>query len=112
MPDTHISQQLSKLGASIIFHAVNGGRNNTEWSDVVRNYHETNLRMRAQAGKLWIVTVDNSHPIDTPSAAPSGVINPDGNWVFKTSDTGEDFFKHENSLLFGRPVVFAFQEFE
>jgi hypothetical protein len=30
MPDTHLSRQLSNLGARIIFYAVNGGRDGSE----------------------------------------------------------------------------------
>lgn len=99
MPDTHISQQQSKLGAKVLFHAVNGGRNASDWStQVVRNYHESNLQMRARAGKLWIVTVDNSHPTDIPSSCPSGVIDPEGNWAIKANDKGESFFEYEIDL--------------
>lgn len=92
MPDTHISQQLSKLGAKVLFHAVNGGRDNSEISDVIRNYHESNLRLRARAGDVWVVTVDNSFPLNLPSAAPSGVISPEGNWAIKVNNIGENFF--------------------
>lgn len=95
MPDVHVSQQLSQKGAKIIFHAVNGGRSGDDWSKVVYQYHEANLRIRANAGKVWIVTVDNSFPIDIPSAAPSGVLNPDGNWALKVKDIGDNFFSYE-----------------
>ncbi len=90
MPDPHLSQQLADKGAKIIFHAVNGGRNGSEWSrNVYWPFHETNLRIRAQAGKLWIVTADNCHPSDIPCSAPSGVIKPNGNWAVKTPDQAE-----------------------
>ncbi len=90
MPDPHLSQQLAEKGAKIIFHAVNGGRNGSEWSrNVYWPFHETNLRIRAQSGKLWIVTADNCHPMDIPCSAPSGVIAPDGNWVVKTPGQAE-----------------------
>lgn len=60
MPDPHLSQQLSEMGARIIFQAINGGRNGSDWSrNVFWPFHETNLRIRAQSGKLWIVTSDN-----------------------------------------------------
>ena len=32
MPDPHLTQRLSEMGARVIFHAVNGGRNGSEWS--------------------------------------------------------------------------------
>ncbi|MCP4262032.1 MAG: carbon-nitrogen hydrolase family protein [Planctomycetes bacterium] len=90
MPDPHLSQQLAQKGAKIIFHAVNGGRNGSEWSKkVFWPFHETNLRIRAQTGKLWIVTTDNCYPTDIPCSAPSGVIKPNGNWVVKTPDRAE-----------------------
>jgi len=77
VPDIHLSQQLSDMGARIIFHAVNGGRDGSDWSrSVVWPYHETNLRMRARSGNIWIVTVDNSDPTDLPCSSPSGVIGP------------------------------------
>ncbi|MBD3181601.1 hypothetical protein GF312_04860 [Candidatus Poribacteria bacterium] len=91
MPDPHLTHQLSKMGANVIFHAVNGGRSKSEWSDVAWNYHESNLRMRAQASNIWIVTVDNCYPEDTRCSCPSGVIDPHGNWVCKTESMGEQF---------------------
>ncbi len=92
-PDTHLTQQLADMGARIVFHAVNGGRNGSDWArDVVWPYHETNLRMRAQSGKLFIVTVDNAEPVDIPCSAPSGICGPDGNWIVKAPDTGKQFF--------------------
>jgi len=94
IPDPHLTQQLSKMGAKIIFHAVNGGRNGGEWSDVAWHYHESNLRMRANAGKIWIVTVDNCYPTDLQCSAPSGIINPQGNWVCQTDSKGEQFFSY------------------
>ena len=101
MPDPHLTQQLAAMGARIIFHAVNGGRSQTEWSDVAWRYHESNLRMRARAGNLWIVTVDNCHPVDTRCSAPSGVINPDGDWVRQTEEKGEQLFAYTIDLSSG-----------
>jgi predicted amidohydrolase len=92
MPDSHLTQQLSQMGAKIIFHAVNGGRSGNEWSEVNWRYHESNLRMRARAGDLWIVTVDNCHPPEWPCSSPSGVINPNGEWIVKAAPKGEQFF--------------------
>ena len=48
-PDPHLTQDLARMGAQVIFHAVNGGRNGSEWSRVNWAYHESNLRMRAHA---------------------------------------------------------------
>jgi len=55
---------------------------------VAWQYHEANLRMRARAAGTWIVTVDSSHPLDLPCSAPSGVVDPQGNWLVRTPDQG------------------------
>ena len=99
MPDPHLSQQLARMGVKIIFHAVNGGRDASEFSQIVtRNYHESNLRMRAKAGRVWIITVDNCVPEDIPCSSPGGIINPDGDWVIKLPPKGEHFFDHKIDL--------------
>ena len=94
MPDPHLSQQLAGMGARIIFHAVNGGRDGSDWSDLAWCFHESNLRMRARAGRVWVVTVDNCLPMEIPCSAPSGVIAPDGSWVIRTKRQGEDRFAY------------------
>ncbi|MEM7034235.1 MAG: carbon-nitrogen hydrolase family protein [Chloroflexota bacterium] len=99
MPDPHLSQQLAHRGVKVIFHAVNGGRTGGAWSEVNWEFHESNLRMRARAGGVWIVTVDNSSPVHIPSSAPSGVINPNGNWVSKTDALGEAWFDYTLSAV-------------
>ncbi|MBA4387428.1 MAG: hypothetical protein C0404_05565 [Verrucomicrobia bacterium] len=92
MPDSHLSQRLSGMGARIIFHAANSGRDATEWSDVFRQFHESNLRIRSRSGKVWIVTVDNSYPENLLCAAPSGVLKPDGTWVCKAEQKGRQLY--------------------
>lgn len=92
MPDIHLSQRLSAMGARIIFHAVNGGRDGSEWSELTWRYHESNLRMRARAGNVWIVTVDNAAPVNLPCSAPSGVINNEGAWSCRADAKGPQFF--------------------
>lgn len=90
MPDNHLTQRLSEMGARVIFHAVNGGRSDSESpDDIVRGFHESNLRMRAQAGKLWIVSVDNCYPLHVPCSSVGGVIDPNGNRVLEMPDRGE-----------------------
>lgn len=90
MPDPHLSQKLSAMGAQIIFHSINGGRNGSDWSrNVFWPFHETNLRIRARTGKVWIVTSDNCAPAKFPCSAPSGVLAPNGQWAVQAPDTGE-----------------------
>lgn len=92
VPDPHLTQQLSQMGARIIFHAVHGGRDGSPWSREVNwPFHEANLRMRAQAGQLWIATVDSCYPTEIPCSAPSGVIDPEGNWVAQAEAQGERY---------------------
>ena len=98
-PDPHLSQQLSDMGARVLFHAVNGGRNGSEWSQVAWRYHDANLRMRARAGKLWIITVDNCAPVHHPCSAPSGVISPQGNWLCQTDAKGTQFFVYNIDIV-------------
>jgi len=99
MPDPHLTHQLAGQGARVIFHAVNGGRNGGQWSrDVVWPFHEMNLRMRAAADKVWIVTVDNSDPSSQPCSAPSGVIDPTGQWACQAASQGEQFFVYTLTL--------------
>jgi predicted amidohydrolase len=99
VPDPHLTQQLAELGARIVFHAVNGGRDGGAHSrEVYWPFHETNLRVRAMVGRLWIVTVDNCHPTDIPCSAPSGVIGPEGDWAVQTQPIGEQMFVHTIAL--------------
>ncbi len=92
MDDPHLTQTLSRMGAKVIFHAVNGGRDGGEWSRVAWAYHESNLQLRAQAARVWIVTVDSAHPVTMPCSSPSGVIGPDGRWHVRADPQGEQFF--------------------
>lgn len=92
LPDPHLTQRLSEMGAKVIFHAVNGGRDGSEWSRVAWRYHEANLRLRALAGKVWIVTVDSCYPVHLRCSSPSGVVSPEGRWKARTREQGEQFF--------------------
>ena len=93
MPDPHLTHQLSEMGAKIIFHAVNGGRGDNDWShNVVYPYHRANLQMRASGSDLWIVTVDNAAPEHIATASPGGVVTPDGTWACQAPDRGTQMF--------------------
>jgi predicted amidohydrolase len=94
VPDPHLAQMLSRMGARVIFHSVNGGRDGSELSKVAWWYHESNLRMRALAGKVWIVTVDSAEPVNLPASAPGGVITPGGEWAARSATQGESFFAY------------------
>jgi len=98
MPDPHLTQRLAEMGAQVIFHGVNGGRDGGAWAQVAWRYHEANLLMRARAAGVWIVTVDNAAPETLPCSAPSGVIAPCGRWACRTRPVGEDLFCYELTL--------------
>jgi len=99
MPEAHLSQQLSRRGARVIFHAINGGRDGGEWSkDVHWPFHESNMRLRALAGRVWVVSADNCAPISIPCSAPSGVLGPDGNWAVRAPDQGQHVVVHTIEL--------------
>ena len=67
-------------------------------SDLAWQYHEANLRMRALAGRLWIVTVDSCEPVHLKCSAPSGVIGPDGDWRCRAEPFGEQYFVYDIDL--------------
>jgi predicted amidohydrolase len=99
MPDMHLSQILAERGVRVLFHGVNGGRDAGDYSQVVvKNFHESQLRMRARAGKLWIVSVDSSHPEEIPCSSRGGVVRPDGSWAVQIPDKGTQVFVHEIDL--------------
>lgn len=98
MPDPHLTQQLAAAGARIIFHAVNGGRDGSPWSRVGWAFHESNLRLRARAAGVWVITADSCEPTHLPCSAPSGVIDPAGDWVCRVVERGEALFVHDVTL--------------
>jgi len=91
MSDPHLTHRLKQLGARVIFHAVNGGRSSDPWSEVNWQFHESNLRMRARAASMYIATVDNCFPADVPCSSPSGLVGPQGEWLGRCLERGEQF---------------------
>ncbi len=94
-PDVHLTQQLAERGVRIIFHAVNSGLGQGDELALNRQFHESNLRLRARAGKLWIVVADAADPVGrVPSQCPSGVLDPSGRWAVRVDSPGERFFAY------------------
>ncbi len=90
---------VATTNAMRLFQAINGGRDGSDWSrEVYWPFHETNLRIRARTGKLWIVTSDNCAPTHVPCSAPSGVLAPNGQWAAKAPDQGEQLVVHTIKL--------------
>jgi predicted amidohydrolase len=97
--DPHLTQQLAAAGARVIFQSVNSGLGQGESLDLNRHYHESNLRIRARAGKMWIVVADAADPEGRrPNQCPSGVVDPSGNWVLRLPEPGERFFTYSIEL--------------
>jgi predicted amidohydrolase len=91
----NLVHELSEMGVKVLFHSVHAGRGTDEFRNtVVRNFHESSMRLRAKAGKLWFVTVDNCYPLDVPGQSPSGVINPEGNWEVQVPTIGEHYYAY------------------
>ena len=92
LPDVHLTHALTKMGARVIFHAVNGGRGDQESIDLNRAYHESNQRLRAIVDHLWVVTVDNAFPLMKENSCSGGVISPQGKYLCKLPTPGEGIF--------------------
>ena len=89
MPDPHLTYLLARMGAKIIFHAVNGGRGASEFSQgLVKDFHECHILMKAKAQKVYIATVDNAYPLDIGVSSRGGLAGPDAKWAFTLPDTG------------------------
>jgi len=94
MDDPHLSQQLSKMGAKVIFHSVNAGQSKEgEELTLVRSFHEANVKMRARGGRQWVVVANAADPKGERSGhVTSGVVDPAGKWVVQADLKGERFF--------------------
>ena len=88
MPDIHLSHCLAGMGAKIIFHAVNGGRDTSDFSQVtMRRFHEAHLLVKAVADNLLIATVDNAYPLDIGVSSLGGIVSPSG-WAYQLPPIG------------------------
>ncbi len=91
--DPHLLQQLSRLGARVVFLAVNAGQSEGAELALIRQYHEANLRLRARTARVWVVSADAADPRgELSSQAPSGIVDPNGNWVVMAKPKGEQMF--------------------
>ena len=68
--DPYLVRQAANLGAKIIFHAVNGGRVAGKRWDLIRTFAEVNVRIRAAAFRIPIVSVDNAAPLTVRCSSP------------------------------------------
>ena len=90
-PDPHLTHLLAVMGAKVIFHAVNGGRDSTPFSqETVKKFHEVHLLMKSIADNVTIVSVDNSHPFETGVSSKGGVVA-EAKWVYTLPDKGRQY---------------------
>lgn len=104
MDDPHLAQRLGDLGARVIFVSANTRPKTGDAAQLGREYHMSNIRIRARAAKTWVVVVnaadplgDNGEPTDPNPRllpAPSGVVDPNGAWKVLVSSAKEQFFVH------------------
>jgi predicted amidohydrolase len=93
MDDPHLLQRLAEQGAKLVLHAVNSGHASGDELRLHRSFHEANLRMRTRSAGVFLVTVDAADADGRRSAmAPSGVLNPSGNWLVRSRFVGEELF--------------------
>ena len=89
MPDTHLTRQLARMGAKIVFHAVNGGRDaSTVALGIDRRFHEVHVLVKARADGLVICTVDNAWPEHIGVSSLGGIAIPDASWLHTLPDRG------------------------
>ena len=91
-PDPRLSYQLGKKGAQVIIHGIHSGS-----SAVHAPYHESNLVLRAMESKLYIVTANAADPAG-PVNAPTGIVSPEGEWLVRCPDTGDQRYVYDLDL--------------
>ncbi|MDR0472858.1 MAG: carbon-nitrogen hydrolase family protein [Treponema sp.] len=90
-PDPHLTHLLAAMGAKVIFHAVNGGRDNSSFSQgTIKKFHEVHLLMNSIANHIPIVSVDNAYPLETGVSSKGGIVT-EAEWVFSLPDKGRQY---------------------
>ena len=87
MPNPYLAWRLKQMGAQLILHAINSGRDLRH-----RPWHEACTAMWAKAVQLPILQV-NAAPADgEPLNAPSGLLGPEGTRLVSVPDCTEEYF--------------------
>lgn len=90
--DVHLTRKLAQMGVKIVFHAVNCGSGEDPYSLANKSYHESNLKIRAKAGHIWIATANCCYSTGHPGMCASGIISPDGEWACTVPLAGEQYY--------------------
>lgn len=104
MDDPHLAQKLGDMGARVIFVSANTRPKTGDAAQLGREYHMSNIRLRARAAKTWVVVVNAGDPLGYKGEptdagprllpAPSGVVDPNGAWKLLVPSAEEQFFVH------------------
>ena len=88
MPDPNLVQQLTRMGATVIFQAVNGGRDASAFSQgLMRDYHEVHVLIKSKFHDVTICTVDNAYPEHIGVSSIGGVAK-NGEWAYRLPMVG------------------------
>jgi len=82
-PDPRLAYQLGKMGAQIVFHAINSGSDQRYLA-----WHESNLSVRALESKFHVATA-NAADMDRPINCSTGVMGRNGEWITRVDRLGE-----------------------
>jgi predicted amidohydrolase len=87
MPNPYLPWRLKQMGAQVILHAINSGRDLRH-----RPFHESSTELWARTLGLPIVQVNAAAPEGMPVNARSGLVAADGTRPVSAPDTGEQYF--------------------
>ena len=82
--DPRLTYRLARRGARAVFHSVYSGS-----SRQYMPFHESNLALRAQEGKLVIATANAA--ADPAVNCATGIMGPDGEWIVRCNRRGRQF---------------------
>ncbi|MBK8503786.1 MAG: carbon-nitrogen hydrolase family protein [Saprospiraceae bacterium] len=86
MANPYLPLKLKEMGAEVIFHAINSGKNQR-----YKAFHESSAELWAQSLGVLIMEVNAAQGTD-PTNAQSGLIAADGERTVKVSEIGSQFF--------------------
>lgn len=108
MDDPHLAQRLGQMGARVIFVSANTRSKTGDELELGREYHMSNIRMRARGAKTWVVVVNagdavgyKGEPTDVGPRllpAPSGIVDPNGTWRVLVPSAEEQSFVYNIEL--------------
>jgi predicted amidohydrolase len=90
IPNPYLPWQLKKMGAEVIFHAVNTGH-----VARYRSFHESSEALWAWSLSVPVVTVNALTDDTRPVNCRSGVVGADGERLCEAPDLGPQFFAHQ-----------------